>query len=1001
LILAACARDHEDAFYSAPVTRRSLSFLSFLVAGATLVGCTSSSSKVNGGGSKAVDDTTAEPETTDSEPTQDTTSSTEPAAPTKDLSEFDKDYPVDADVLIGKLDNGLTYYIRENNNPGAKVELRLVINAGSAQESPGQAAGAHFLEHMLFNGTTKYPKNELVETLQSFGSEFGADVNAYTSADETVYKLSMPSENTEAVTTGFDVLHEWLTAATIDADLVVGERGVVLDEWRQSENSFGGRLGVKLNALLFDGTPYEDTDPIGTDTAIEAMTPELLRSFYDDWYRPDNAAIVVVGDINTEVMEAIITTTFGDASGRGANPPKVEIELAPYATPKVATLIDDETSEASVEVTLARPATTDRRIIADRADLTTSLGLDIIATRLSDDQKLTETPYSEASVDSNNRVRGIDAPSLLATANPGGAAETLDLIAVEMERVARFGVTEAELERAIAPYEAAIRDLYEGRDSKQDVDFADEYVDNFLTDAPIPDADSANEIYTSILASIDTNDVTAAFTELMAAAAPQVMLVAPTNDEASLPSEATVFETWKSLSTRDITPREEAGPIDTVLMATPPDAVQETSSEAVAGDPGWYTDPTLLTFPNGARVYLNPTPIVEGNVSFQAISAGGLSLVADADVANAQVMGQVASASGLGDLNAVELSQVLAGASVTVDPFLDSTSENLYGSSSTDDLETMLQVTHLLITDPQFDKIAINDTTTELTPYIEDPTLDPEFGAQIALTSARYGTEQRMQLLPTAAEMATFDPAIMDRVWDERFDNASDWVFVLVGDFDLDEASQLVRQYIGSLPSTGATEVAVDVEIDPPTTIVRSDVVSGSGDKASLTVQFNGPTEGGRREQALADLTAEIISNRLTENVREALGASYSPYAQTSLYTNPDLLIETTISVTGSASQIEQLSTVVQENLNALRTEGTGGAEWDAALEAMIQRYNFINNEVIAENLLRLATEPGFNLRDQLNLYEEFEEITTDDINAFFQRVLPADRYIEVRLTPA
>jgi zinc protease len=226
-------------------------------------------------------------------------------------------------------------------------------------------------------------------------------------------------------------------------------------------------------------------------------------------------------------------------------------------------------------------------------------------------------------------------------------------------------------------------------------------------------------------------------------------------------------------------------------------------------------------------------------------------------------------------------------------------------------------------------------------------------------------------------------------------------VFVLVGDFDLDEASQLVRQYIGSLPSTGATEVAVDVEIDPPTTIVRSDVVSGSGDKASLTVQFNGPTEGGRREQALADLTAEIISNRLTENVREALGASYSPYAQTSLYTNPDLLIETTISVTGSASQIEQLSTVVQENLNALRTEGTGGAEWDAALEAMIQRYNFINNEVIAENLLRLATEPGFNLRDQLNLYEEFEEITTDDINAFFQRVLPADRYIEVRLTPA
>jgi predicted Zn-dependent peptidase len=178
-------------------------------------------------------------------------------------------------------------------------------------------------------------------------------------------------------------------------------------------------------------------------------------------------------------------------------------------------------------------------------------------------------------------------------------------------------------------------------------------------------------------------------------------------------------------------------------------------------------------------------------------------------------------------------------------------------------------------------------------------------------------------------------------------------------------------------------------------------VVSGSGDKASLTVQFNGPTEGGRRERALADLTAEIISNRLTENVREALGASYSPYAQSTLFTSPDLLIETTISVTGSAPQIEQLSTVVHQNLDLLRTEGTGGAEWDAALEAMTQRYNFINNDVIAGNLLRLGTEPGFNLRDELNIYEEFDVITTDDINAFFKRVLPADRYIEIRQLPS
>jgi zinc protease len=978
-----------------------MSFISVVAAGAMMVGCTSSSSKVNGGGSKAVLDTAVETPTTLPTVTPDSTPPTEPEPPAKDLSAFEKDYPVDTAVTIGKLDNGLTYYIRENNNPGAKVELRLVINAGSAQESDDQSATAHFLEHMLFNGTTKYPKNDLIERLQSFGSEFGADINAYTSNDETVYKLSMPSGNLEAVTTGFDILHEWLTAATLETDLVVGERGVVLDEWRQTTSSFDGRYNAKLNSLLFDGTAYEGRDPIGTDAAIQAMTPELLRRFYDDWYRPDNAAIVVVGDIQATDMESIVMSTFGDATSRGANTPKVDIELAPYSTPKVTSLVDPETSAAYVSITRAKPASTDRRIIADRADTVTSISLDIIATRLSDDQKLTEQPYSAVSSGSNDWVRAIKAPNLFATANPGGAAETLDLLAVEMERVARYGVTDAELTRAIAPYEAAVRDVYEGRDSKQDVNFAEEYVDNFLTGAAIPDAESANQIDTEILASIDTNDIKAALKDLMTVAAPLVMLSAPTDDGASLPSEADVLALWKELPTREIAPREDVGPVNSVLMSTPPDAVQEASSEAVSADPNWFTEPTLLTFPNGARVYLNTTKIAEGNVSFQATSPGGLSLVADPDVANASVMGQVATASGLGDLNAVELSQILAGASVSVDPYLDSTSENLYGSSSTDDLETMLQVTHLLMTDPQFDKIAIDDTITDLTPYVEDPTIDPDFAAQIALAAARYGTEPRLQPLPTAEGIASYDPAIMDRVWEERFGNASDWVFVLVGDFDMTEATQLVRQYLGSLPSNGSTEVAGDVEIDPPTTIVRNDVVSGSGDKASLTVQFNGPTEGGRRERALSDLAAEIISNRLTENVREALGASYSPYAQTSLYTSPDLLIETTISVTGSAPQIEQLSTVVHQNLDLLRTEGTGGAEWDAALEAMTQRYNFINNDVIAGNLLRLGTEPGFNLRDELNIYEEFEVITTDDINAFFKRVLPADRYIEIRQLPS
>ena len=280
--------------------------------------------------------------------------------------------PPDAGVRIITLANGLTVYLRANDRPGGSAEMRLVINAGSGVEDPDQSGTAHFLEHMMFNGTTEFPANELIDTLRGFGMQFGADVNAFTSYDETVYELTVPTSDPANLDTGLDVLREWLSAATLDPAQVDSEKGVVLDEWRQRDQSLDGRIEKAAEDLLLHGSGYDGRQPIGSDAAIKAMTPELLRRFYDTWYRPDNAAIVIVGDIDVDNVEEKIRDQFEGLSDRGGSGTQTGPALAPFGEAAVNVLADPDATTGDVEVML--PAAVgrrrDHRIAASpRADL--------------------------------------------------------------------------------------------------------------------------------------------------------------------------------------------------------------------------------------------------------------------------------------------------------------------------------------------------------------------------------------------------------------------------------------------------------------------------------------------------------------------------------------------------------------------------------------------------------------------------------------------------------
>jgi zinc protease len=905
--------------------------------------------------------------------------------------------PDDPNVRILTLSNGLTVYLRANDRPGLSAEMRLAINAGSAQEDPDQSATAHFLEHMLFNGTTEFPANELIDTLRGFGMAFGADVNAGTSYDETVYELTVPTTDESNLGVGLDVLREWLSAATLDPEQVEKEKGVVLDEWRQRDQSLDGRIAKASEAMYLTGSGYEGRQTIGSDAAINAMTPELLRRFYDTWYRPDNAAVMVVGDIDVDEVEAEIRSRFESLEARGESTPRTDPTLATFGQPDATVLVDPDATTGDVEVSLPGPYGADGSIAWLRHDTLISLAFDMISTRLNDDISRGLASFTDATVGNSGPVRWLDAPSVTVSGEPAELSASLDAVTTEFERVLRYGFNDSELERVLRGYRSSLQAEFDASNTVQDVEYIEGYVDHFLSGLSIPDADTSFQIYSSIYDDVTAKAVSDAFNELQVSAAQHVLVVAP-DSLVDVPTKADVIDKITGLSAADISARE-ADVDGTDALMTPPEPAIETSSEELETDDGFVV-PTMLTFENGARVVLNPTSIADNDIYLSATSPGGLSLVEEADVPDALNAVGVVTSSGIGDLDAVELDTVLSGAAIELYPSIGQTSEDFTGSSTTDDLELLLQLVNLYMSAPRFDSVALESTVKSLQSYVDDPTSDPDLAEYIAYSDARFGSEPRFHVIPTQEELAGLDLTAIERVWRDRFSNAGDWVFALSGDFDVDATTDLVRRYIGSLDGTGPTETFKDFQPDPPATVVTKEVHAGTGDKGSLTFDWSTPTLDPDTDTVYADVLTSVLNIRLTDHIREELGASYSPSAFVGINTEPDQQVETYLNVTGDPESIPQLSTFVIDDVTSLRDSGATTDEFDNAMAELSNTYMYFNNQTIGDLLAKAPSQPDLIGRFK-NRMDVLNAITPATLQDFITAVMPLDRYIEVRTVPA
>jgi zinc protease len=657
-------------------------------------------------------------------------------------------------------------------------------------------------------------------------------------------------------------------------------------------------------------------------------------------------------------------------------PPRPDTTFPIDTDPAFALHSDPDQTTVDVEVDLPLPAMEGTGTAALRAGLIDEMVYDTLVRRLDGDVSAGTAPFDDILPGTNTFVDTIDAPALYAITSADRVDAALDALLEEYERAARFGFTAAEVATATAALQRRFDTLLDGRNTVQDVALADSYVAHFLTGEPYADIVDLHAIASAELAAIGPDAMWRRFLARWTNSAPHVIISTPASQADEMPTEDEVLAAIAALDTRDVTARTSARELPDSLM-TPPDPVEPTSERSLlsTGDP--FYDPVEIVFPNGVRVIATSNSIVDGQIAFRASSPGGSSLVDDADVIDSLYAADIVTASGVGEFNQTELEQILANRDVELAAGITPYTDEMGGGVASTDLEVLLQLVHLYMTQPRFDPVALVQVERFVGSVVADPGSEPDLAGFDALTELRYGGEPRYDQIPTPDAFATLDLDGVERVWRDRFGDAGDWVFVFAGDVDLDELTDLASRYLGTLPGTAITEQWVDVSPAPPTGVVESTVTAGTGDTASVILLFTseiGGVDGSLR--ATADVVNEVLSTRLTDVVRERLGETYSPQAFTLIGNDPTPVIETYVLVTGAPDRVGAVGDLVVGELADLAANGPTEREFAGAFAQVQESYNFVNNEGFLEELITSAIWPGRSLDEY---FDEFDALRFGD----------------------
>ncbi len=902
--------------------------------------------------------------------------------------------PVDPAVRTGTLGNGLRYYVKQNAKPEQRAALWLVVGAGSVDEDDDQLGLAHLIEHMCFNGTADFPKQELVNYLESSGMQFGPEVNAYTNQNETVYMLQVPTDKPEVLDTGLRILENWAHKVSFEDAEIDKERGVVIEEWRLGRGA-DERMYDKQLSVIFHGSKYADRNTIGNPDILRNAPYETLRRFYRDWYRPDLMAVVAVGDFDPAAIEKAIRERFAVLK----NPAKERLLVQPPVPDHAQTLFaittDPEASGTGVSLQVKHAVWPEATVGDYRDGLRGALANAMLRARFGELARQADPPFSGAFAMDRRMVRTKASFTLQAQVKEDGVARGFEALLTELERARRHGFTAGELERAksevLRQAEQAAAEA--GKTDSQRL--ARSLQGNFLRGTPYTDAPQRLALARELLPDIGLPEVEARLSELIDKGSRVVTVDAPQREGLAIPDEAALTAIMKDVTARDI-PAYVDATMDAPLVPVQPAPVAITKRESDAG-----LGTTTWTLANGVRVVLKPTDFKNDEILMWATSPGGSSLVVDnAQYDRVTAAPTIVGSSGAGAFDANALQKKLAGKLVRVAPYVANYEEGLRGSASPQDLETLMQMTYLLVTAPREDPTAFKSLVERQRSFLQNRAADPEAAFRDSVTTMINCGNPRRQP-PRVEDLDQLDLPGSLAFYRDRFGDCSDFTFFLVGAVDLAKVEPLVCTWLGNLPGHGRRESWRDEGVPIPHGKHERTLHRGTEPKAMVELDSFGERDWSWQEQYAMESLIDALRIRLRETIREDKSGTYGVRVGGGLNRIPFGYAQLSISWGCDPARVDELVTAVRDEVN--KVAGFGVDEATLAKVVASQRRedetNLKRNDYWLEQMVRhqrQGTDPHLILKQG----ELIDSLTNDLITTALRKTLAAENSVKVVLKP-
>lgn len=901
--------------------------------------------------------------------------------------------PFDGNVKTGKLKNGLTYYIKKNAKPEKKVDLRLVINAGSILEENDQQGLAHFMEHMCFNGTKRFPKNQLVDYLQSIGVKFGQHLNAYTSFDETVYFLPIPSDNPEKLEKGFQIIEDWAFNTILSPEEIDKERGVVLEEYRLGLGASKRMMGRFMPKMMHN-SQYAKRLPIGQKEILEGFKHESLIRFYKDWYRPNLMSVIIVGDIDVAEMEKKVLEHFSNYENPKKEKPRKIFDVPNHKETFVAIESDKEASSAQVQLMYKDKGVPKKTItISDfKNEIIEGLFSTMLNSRLDELTNSATPPFTYGySYHGGTFARTKEAYQSVAMSEESKQLAALKVLVTENERAAKFGFAQGELDRAKADFLANIERAYNDRSKTNSENFVSEYQAHFLENEPTPGISWTFETMKQIVPSINLDDVNKYIKNYISEENRVVILTGPEKENLKKPTEKEVLEVLK-VNSDDLKPYEDKAVAQSLLKKTPrPGGIVSRNANEKLGTKS-------LVLSNGAKVTFKKTDFKNDEILFEAVSFGGSNLYSNEEIKKVQFANGALAEAGFSGLKLNDINKFMTGKIASVNPYIGGTTEGMRGSTTPKDLEYLFQMTHAYFTDLNQDLSAFEGYKQKQSAFFNNMAAQPNFYFQQEMQTMLNKENPRFNgMIPTEKTWETTDYNLAYAKYKERFANAGDFEFFFVGNVDEKIIEDFSIKYLANLPSSDKREKAVDLGYRMIKGEHKKIVNKGKDPKSNVTIMFVGETNYSSKEAVAIQALGEVLTIKLVEQLRENESGVYGVNARGSMNKVPYGSFNFNISFPCGPENAEKLVTSALNELQKVIASGPDEKDLAKFKEGELAdfRKESKENRYWLSNFTRSFLNES-NPEDILDFEAKVNAITVKELHDIAKKYLTNDKIVGI-----